>query len=267
MDGRASANTPAKQVGGGEVEPRTLRATAGRVGYGHSIGVLMLDCNIPFIPGDVGNASTFDFPVLHRLVPGATAAAVVERQDEDLTEAFVREAVALERQGVRAVTGDCGYMGAFQGPVSEALSIPVFMSTLMQASLLASMLGSQRRLAVIVANSASVSPRLLDSVGLSQPVSKRCVFQGLEHTEAFRGTFLGESGELEPRAVEREVVETSLELVSREPDIGAFLFECSDLPPYAAAVQRETGLPVFDWIGFINYVHHAVVSPGYSGFF
>jgi hypothetical protein len=39
------------------------------------------------------------------------------------------------------------------------------------------------------------------------------------------------------------------------------------MPPYSAAVQRATGLPVFDWIGFINYVHHAVVRTPYQGFF
>jgi hypothetical protein len=45
------------------------------------------------------------------------------------------------------------------------------------------------------------------------------------------------------------------------------LLECSDLPPYSAAVQRATGRPVFDWIGFINLVHHAVVQQPHGGFF
>lgn len=61
--------------------------------------------------------------------------------------------------------------------------------------------------------------------------------------------------------------ETGRELVVEDPSIGAFLFECSDMPPYSAAVQAATGLPVFDWIGFINYVHHAVVRRPYHGFF
>ena len=44
-----------------------FNARKGQVGYGFSVGVLMLDCNIPFVPGDVGNASTYDFPVQYLL--------------------------------------------------------------------------------------------------------------------------------------------------------------------------------------------------------
>jgi hypothetical protein len=30
------------------------------------------------------------------------------------------------------------------------------------------------------------------------------------------------------------------------PEIGLWLFECANMPPYAAAVTRATGLPVYD---------------------
>jgi hypothetical protein len=63
------------------------------------------------------------------------------------------------------------------------------------------------------------------------------------------------------------MVRTAHEVLEDDPSVGAFLLECSDMPPYSAALQRATGLPVFDWIGFINYVHHAVVAKPYHGFF
>src|SRR5918994_1655202 len=80
--------------------PRRFPAQRGQVGYGFSIGVLMLDCNIPFVPGDVGNASTYDFPVQFLLVPGATGEAVIRRQDPALTPRFVEGAEQLVGQGV-----------------------------------------------------------------------------------------------------------------------------------------------------------------------
>jgi hypothetical protein len=254
-------------AGATAVEEPRLQAKRGQVGYGFSIGVLMLDCNIPFVPGDVGNASTYDFPVQYLLVPGATGDAVIRRQDPALTPRFIEAAEQLVGQGVRAITGDCAYMGAYQRDVADAIDVPVFMSSLMQVPLVLSMLRSDQKLAVLVANGETVGDRLLEPVGIVGEARERCVFRGLEDKEHFRSVFLDEIGEIEVGRVEEEMVQTALEVREAEPAIAAYLFECSDMPPYSAAVQRATGLPVFDWIGFINYVHHAVVRKPYHGFF
>ena len=58
---------------------------------------------------------------------------------------------------------------------------------------------------------------------------------------------------------------TALELLNDDSDIGAILLECSDLPPYAAAVQAATQLPVFDFITLIRWLHHATTQRPYSG--
>ncbi|NQN54326.1 hypothetical protein HPA15_07410 [Streptococcus suis] len=53
---------------------------------------------------------------------------------------------------------------------------------------------------------------------------------------------------------------------AKHPEIAAILLECSDLPPYAAALHRETGLPVFDFTTLINWVHSAVVRKKFYGY-
>jgi len=257
-NGAASAIVPSAQP---------LKARRGQVGYGFSVGILMLDCNIPFVPGDVGNASTYDFPVQYRLVPGATGEAVITRQDPALTPLFIEEAHELVRQGVKAITGDCAYMGAYQRDVAEAVDVPVFLSSLMQVPLVLSMLRPDQKLGVLVASGHGVTDRLLEPVGIVGKWRERCVFRGLEDKEHFSDVCLREIGEIDVARMEAEMIETAQEVVSDEPSVAAFLFECSDMPPYSAAVQRATGLPVFDWIGFINYVHHAVVRTPYEGFF
>ena len=49
------------------------------------------------------------------------------------------------------------------------------------------------------------------------------------------------------------------------PEVGAILLECSDLPPYAWAVQEGSGLPVYDFITIINWVERSVAQEPYYG--
>jgi aspartate/glutamate racemase len=244
---------------------RFFQARRGQVAYGYSVGIVCLEYYLPFIPGDVGNASTYGFPVLYREVKGATFEAIIQNQDPAMAAPIVEAALELERQGVKAITSDCGYFGAYQQEVARAVDVPVFLSSLMQAPLVLSMLAPEQRLAVLVANGASLSDRLLSRIGLAD--TSRIVFRGLEDKPEFRKTVLDEVGTLDVDAVEQEVVDASLEVQSEHPEVGAILLECSDLPPYSAAVQAATGLPVFDWIGFIEYVQHAVNARPYSGIF
>jgi hypothetical protein len=51
--------------------------------------------------------------------------------------------------------------------------------------------------------------------------------------------------ELGTARAEAEWVNLALDWQRRQPDIGLWLFECANMPPYAAAVERATGLPVY----------------------
>ncbi|HEY1366298.1 MAG TPA: aspartate/glutamate racemase family protein [Gaiellaceae bacterium] len=248
------------------VTRRVYQARKGQVAYGYSVGIVCLEYFLPFIPGDVGNASTYDFPVLYHEVKGATFDAIILRQDPAMLPVIVEAAEELVRQGCKAVTSDCGYFGAYQREVASAVAVPVFMSSLMQVPFILSMLAPEQKVAALVANGASLSDRFLDQLSIRRDAD-RIVFRGLEDKPEFRATVLDECGTLDVEAVEQEVVDAALEVREEHPEVGAILLECSDLPPYSAAVQAATGLPVFDWIGFINYVHQAVDAKPYSGSF
>ena len=53
----------------------TMQGYGGKTVYGARIGILMLDTKWPRPPGDTGNAMTWPFPVLYKVVPGASARA------------------------------------------------------------------------------------------------------------------------------------------------------------------------------------------------
>lgn len=242
-----------------------FHARRGQVAYGYPIGILCAGWHIPFIPGDLNNANTFDFPVRYLSVPGASGADVLSGNDSSFEEMFVAAAQQLEREGVRAITGNCGFMASYQQAVASKVDVPVFMSSLLQAPMLARLLGANRKLAVLVANRSSVTDRLLASAGITD--LDRIVFEGLDHRTHWNEVILQETGVLDEDRMRAEVVDTAHDLLSRDPATGAFLLECSDLPPYSAAVHAATGLPVFDWAGFIRYVHGAVVPRSYDGLF
>ena len=244
----------------------------GRVSYGVSIGILMLDCNIPFIPGDVGNATSYPFPVQYYKVPGATFTAVIN-QDPELIPILTEAARYLQSQGVRAITSDCGYFGAFQQEVARAVDIPVFFSSLLQIPLILSILASSRKLGVLVANGTRLKEvmgdgmrrgdYLLAAVGVHD--QSRLIIRGLETKPHFHEVVIDECGWLDTNRMEREAVELACEVLQEDNQVGAFLLECSDLPPYGSAIQRATGKPVFDWISFIKYVQQAVCRTPYTG--
>jgi hypothetical protein len=46
--------------------------------------------------------------------------------------------------------------------------------------------------------------------------------------------------------VMKNITKLAQEIVKNDPKIKAFLFECTELPPYSNRVRNVTGLPVFD---------------------
>ena len=100
--------------------------------YGDSIGILILNATYPCIPGNVGNASTFPFPVRYRVIKEASIERLLKKSDKTLLKPLIAAAVELQEQGIKAITGACGFMALFQREVSEAVEVPVFLSSLLQ---------------------------------------------------------------------------------------------------------------------------------------
>jgi len=112
--------------------------------YGESIGILILDAAYPCVPGNVGNATSYPFPVRYHEVEGASIDRLLNQCDPTLAGPFIAGALELQARGVKAVTGACGFMAIFQPQVAAALDIPVFLSPLLQIPFIAQITGSAR---------------------------------------------------------------------------------------------------------------------------
>lgn len=239
------------------------RTKNGQTSSGEAIGILLLDTSVPFIPGDVANATTYDFPVRFKKVEGFTVERAIGR-DPMVYDSLKTAAQDLVAQGVRAVTGDCGFMAFHQQRLAKELDVPVFLSSLLQIPFVLSIIGQESSVGVITADSRGLDEDLLRCVGVTD--IDRIVIGGLEDQPHFHRFAIAETGTLDAAAVEMEIVAVGRNLVNGSRPVKALLLECSLLPPYAAALQATVGVPVFDYITMINFVFSAVVKKPYIGF-
>ncbi len=233
-----------------------MREPGGQDAGAASVGVLMLDTRFPRIPGDIGNAETFDFPVRYHRVVGATAERVVCRSESDLLPLFVEGARLLEHEGVRAITTSCGFLARFQPELAAAVSVPVFTSTLMLVPLVERMLPPDRAVGVMTVDAAALRAEHLRGAGITP--SMRVVVAGLETEKEFTRVLLEDLLTLDVEAARAEHVAVARRLIAAHPEIGAIVLECTNMPPYREAVQAATGLPVFDITTFVRMVHDAI---------
>lgn len=230
--------------------------------YGHAVGILLLDYRGPFIPGDVGNATSYGYPVLFKLVKGLTLDRVLAG-DAACEAAVVEAAQELEAFGVRGISSDCGFLIQYQEAVKKAVKVPVFMSSLLQIPFLAQMFEPSRPVGCITATRQKLGNRVLELAGVRSEIN--VVIEGMEDQPHFKQAILEEGGELDSELIEAETVACAKALQSRHPDMGAIVLECSMLPPYAKAVQDATALPVFDFITMINYFYEGTHRKAYHG--
>jgi Asp/Glu/hydantoin racemase len=233
-----------------------MRVRGGTNLYGFSVGILVLDTKFPRIPGDIGNAATFDFPVRYHRVAGATSDGVVRRGARELLPLFVDGARLLEREGARAISTSCGFLAKFQREMAAAVSVPVFTSSLMQVPLVHRMLPADRAVGVLTVDASSLTAEHRAGAGITADM--RVVVAGLETEKEFTRVLLDDLPTLDVDAAREEHLRVARRMLAEHPEVGAIVLECTNMPPYRADIQAATGLPVFDITTLVRMVHDAV---------
>lgn len=184
-------------------ERRLFSLRQGQSFYGAPVGILQLERVDrpgfrPFIPGSVGNASTWTVPVRYKTIPGLTFNRLLGPVDVEMQSAVAKAAIELEREGAQVITSNCGFMVRYQDVVRTAVEVPVLLSSLLLGPLLERMLPREKALGIITANASSLTSDLLEAAGLSA-MSKRLVIAALEDAPAFAAAFVRPSGDLRRR--------------------------------------------------------------------
>ena len=230
----------------------TTVARGGKALYGAPLGILMLQARFPRIPGDMGNGLTWPFPVLYKVVSGASPEKVVLQGARGLLPDFIAGARELVHLGAEAITTNCGFLSLFQAELAAAVQVPVATSSLMQVPWVQATLPPGRRVGVVTVSAASLTPEHLRAAGVAADTPVVGTEGGREF---FRVLIKAEKDDMDIALAQQDVVQAGQALVARHPDVGAIVLECTNMPPYAAALQAAVGLPVYDIYSMISWFH------------
>jgi len=230
------------------------KARGGKSVYGASVGILMLDAQFPRIPGDMGNALTWPFPVLYRVVRDATPDLVVRRSAEGALDRFIAAARDLVRDGADGITTNCGFLALFQDELANAVSVPVATSSLMQTAMVNRLLPPGKRAGILTISGSALTAEHLVKAGVPGGTPIGTTEGGREFTRAI----LGNECELDVDLARRDNVEAAVALRDANPDLGAIVLECTNMVPYAPAIREATGLPVFSIYNFVVWFHQSL---------
>jgi hypothetical protein len=235
-------------------EPSRI-AHGGKALYGARVGILMLEARFPRIPGDMGNALTWPFPVLYKVVPGASPHRVVFDKAEGLLDGFLDAAAELVRLGADGITTTCGFLSLYQREIAAHVGVPVATSSLMQIPLLERVLPPGRRVGVVTVSDASLTPEHLIAAG-ADPATP---VVGTDGGSEFTRVMLNDEERLDAALAERDILDAGDQLVARHPETGAVLLECTNMVPYARALSDHLRLPVFSIYSFVAWFQAGLV--------
>jgi len=237
--------------------------SGGRTTYGHAIGILMLETVFPRIPGDVGNALTWPFPVRYKIVKDATANRIMGKEpDAALLKPFVDAARELEAEGVRAITTSCGFLAIFQREIAAAVSVPVLTSALLQVPLAARLIGPNQSVGILTERPNLTAHHFRGAGWEEGDVPVRV--GGLAADAVFPTVFIDGRSEADTEVLERDVVDGVLQLTRQHLDVGAIVMECTNFVPFSQAVRRATGLAVFDLYTLVTQTYNAAVGTDFA---
>ena len=234
---------------------------------GAPFGMLQFPANIPMIPGNPGNAYSFPCPVIfhrvegidiHRMMTGTASQSDMDK--------WIAGAKYLEEQGVRAIGANCGFLTNTIEAVNKAVSVPYYPSAVLQIPLLLNLFPKSAKVMVITYADKQdmIDFGTLGGAGVREEDYERLVVTGGKtSTQWARSASL--AGEFNAHLWQEEVVEIAVSSIRENPDIAAIVQECTELPPFSWAVQRATGLPVFDTLTGMKHMISAVTQTPYHG--
>jgi hypothetical protein len=177
------------------------------------------------------------------VVRGARPELVVQgasgQREAGLLAPFLDTMRELEREGAAAITTSCGFLVLMQQELQARASVPVVTSSLL---LLPGLLESHRRVGVLTVSARHLDREFLAAADVPASRMDDVVIEGVDADGEFARVFLGNRPTMDFARVRRDVVEAAQRLAARAPDVTQLVLECTNMPPYARAIEAATQL-------------------------
>ncbi len=227
------------------------------------IGVLAWDngssdtlSQLESMTGNMLHPDTFDFDLRIARVEGADYKTIVESPSDNILKNMIVSARMLEKEGARAITTSCGFNAIFQKELADAVEIPVFASSLMQIPMIYCSLKQKQAVGVITADKQHLTKAHFINSGILESIPIRVA--SISQVGEFAKLRDNPTAILNSNLFINQVVAVAEELVGKNPEVGAIVLECTDLPPCAPAIRHATGLAVYDIVTLLRMVHDAI---------
>jgi hypothetical protein len=210
-----------------------------------TLGILMLEGKMANEPGCMASDATFPYSVVRRTVAGSRPPS--GRQDAlGMLPLYTAAAQELVDAGADVLTDNCnGAIAWMQDRLAAAVPVPVVTSALLLVPVVHRLLPG-RRIGILAFDEAAVDEDLCRACGFDSgmvPLAVAGVAGCASWQEFLRRKQVHRA--LRPRLA-ADLVAAGRILARVHPDLGAFVVECTLLPPASQALRDELGLPVFD---------------------
>lgn len=210
------------------------------------LGIIMLDTQFPRPLGDVGHDETFGVSVHHDKLRGVWPAKVVTSaaslRQARLLPSFQSIVRSMQLRGVQAITTSCGFLVLLQKELQSVTKLPVVTSSLLQ---LPALLAKEQKVGVLTISANSLGSEHLRAAGVPKERIKDVIIQGMPPAGEFATKILGNQPTLDLAQASKEAVDAALALKARAPDLKSLVLECTNLPPYQAAIEAATAWKIF----------------------
>lgn len=222
------------------------------------MGALCLDYtdDIHRPPGDPLNEISFQFPLIHEQVKNGTVQNIVfgGKFSDKFLDAFVDASNKLADRGAIGIITSCGFLAQVQTRLMERVKVPVATSSLIQLPMVLLITSPKKKVAILTFDGSQLGKLHFDGLGLTEQQQSRLVVHGCKDDGHLKELIINGKPYIHEELV-KELVSLAKYAIEQDPTIGAFVLECTQMPPTSKAIQAATGLPVYDVITMIDHFY------------